>query len=121
MELSELIQSIDIVEYISQFIELEQRGEEWWGLSCFKNEKTPSFSVRREPPCFYDYSSGIGGNVFTFVRYYHHCSASAAVEILRKYVGFSGEIAAPQKKMAATMVCRRYQPPKTAEKTNQIR
>ena len=34
MELKELIQSIDIVEYISQFIDLTQKGEEWWGIGC---------------------------------------------------------------------------------------
>ena len=91
MELSELIQSIDIVAYISQFVELEQKGDEWWGLSCFKEEKTPSFSVRKEPPCFYDYSSGIGGNVFTFVRFYHRCSAAEAVDILKIGLISNGE------------------------------
>lgn len=52
MELDELIKSIDIVEYLSQFIELEQRGDEFWGLSPLKDEHTPSFSVRKEPPVF---------------------------------------------------------------------
>lgn len=31
MDLQELIENIDIVEYISQFIELEERGGEFWG------------------------------------------------------------------------------------------
>ena len=70
MELTEMLQQINIVEYISQYVDLEKRGDEWWGLSCFTNEKTPSFSVREDPPVFYDYSSGIGGNLYTFVRYY---------------------------------------------------
>ena len=87
MELSDLLESVDILEYISQFVELEQKGDEWWGLSCFREEKTPSFSVRKDPPVFFDYSSGIGGNVFTFVRYYNNCSAKEAVEILKKYYG----------------------------------
>ena len=87
MELSDLIESVDILEYISQFIELEQRGDEWWGLSCFREEKTPSFSVRTDPPVFFDYSSGIGGNVFTFIRYYNKCGAKEAVEILKRYAG----------------------------------
>ena len=54
MELEDLIQSIDIVEYISQFVDLEEKNNEWWGLSCFKEENTPSFSVREDPPVFYD-------------------------------------------------------------------
>lgn len=112
MDLSELIESIDIVEFISQFVDLEQKGDEWWGLSCFKDEKTPSFSVRQTPPCFYDYSSGIGGNVYTFVRYYYHCGSAEAVNILAQYAGVDGELETPKKKMAATNVCKKYKPPK---------
>lgn len=116
MELSELIESIDIVEFISQYIDLEQRGDEWWGLSCFKDEKTPSFSVRSSPPCFFDYSSGIGGNVFTFVKYYYKCSASEAVAILRKFAGDEDGTSKPSEKLVATQVCKRYQTPKLNQK-----
>ena len=116
MDLEELLQCIDIVEYISQFVDLEQRGDEWWGLSCFKDEKTPSFSVRRDPPVFYDYSSGIGGNTFTFTRYYFHCSHAEAIEKLKAYAGIDGEIASPKQKMSAISVCKRFQTPKRTEK-----
>ena len=116
MELSELIESIDILEYISQFVELEQKGDEWWGLSCFREEKTPSFSVRTDPPVFFDYSSGIGGNVFTFVRYYNNCGAKEAVEILKKYIGDDGEPVTPTKKMAATLTCKKFRKPKQTVK-----
>lgn len=116
MELDELIKSIDIVEFLSQFVELEPRGDEYWGLSCFKDEKTPSFSVRREPPCFFDYSSGIGGNVFTFVKFYYKCGAAEAIEKLKAYAGFTGDIAAPREKLAATIVCKRFQKPKALQK-----
>ena len=61
MDLEELIDSIDIVEYISQFVELEEKNGEYWGLSPFSDEKTPSFSVRSENNTFYCFSSGIGG------------------------------------------------------------
>lgn len=116
MELSDLIESIDILEYISQFVELEQRGDEWWGLSCFREENTPSFSVRTNPPVFFDYSSGIGGNVFTFVRYYNNCGAKEAVEILKKYAGIDGETVAPKEKMAATITCKKFRKPKQTVK-----
>lgn len=116
VELKDLIESIDIVEYISQYVSLTQKGEEWWGLSCFKEEKTASFSVRQNPPRFYDYSSGIGGNVYTFVRYYNKCSPSEAVEILRRYAGIEGETVSPAGKLAATLVCKKYQPKDHKEK-----
>lgn len=118
MELTDLIESINIVEFISQFVELEQKDGEWWGLSCFKDEKTPSFSVRETPPCFFDYSSGIGGNVFTFVRYYYHCGAAEAIDILKKYAGVDGKLAATREKMAATLVCKRFQTPKMPKKAS---
>lgn len=113
MELKELIESINIVDFISQFIELQEKNGEWWGLSCFKSEKTPSFSVREKPPVFFDYSSGIGGNVYTFVKHYYKCSSKEAVDILKKYLGFNGEFEAPKEKMAATMVCKRFKQSKS--------
>lgn len=111
MELEQLIQSVNIVEYISQFVELTQKGDEYWGLSCFKDEKTPSFSVRSDPPVFYDYSSGIGGNVFTFTKYYNKCSGDEAIDILKKYIGYDGTIVAPTNKLLATSVCKKYSIP----------
>lgn len=108
MDLKDLIDQIDIVEYISQYIDLEQRGEEWWGLSCFKDERTPSFSIRRDPPFFYDYSSGIGGNIYTFVRKYFNCSTIEAVNILKNYLGYDGEVTIPKGKLDSIGVMKRY-------------
>lgn len=111
MQLSDLIQSIDIVEYISQFVDLEEKNGEFWGLSPFTSENTPSFSVRREEGNFFDFSSGIGGNVFTFVRYYNKCSAKTAVDILKEYVGYSGEIVQRKDgRLSATSICNKFKP-----------
>lgn len=116
MDLEELIHSIDIVEYIGQFVDLEQKGQEFWSLSPFKSEKTPSFSVRRDPPFFYDFSSGASGNVYHFVKRYFNCTGREAVDILKAYAGVDGEIEAPAEKMEATKVAKRFLPPKTTQK-----
>lgn len=108
VDLEELIDSIDIVEYISQFVELEEKNGEYWGLSPFSDEKTPSFSVRRENNTFYCFSSGIGGNVFTFTKFYYQCDANKAVDILKKYAGCDGAEFVPRRRMAATTACRKY-------------
>ena len=113
MELQDLIQSVNIVDYISQFVDLEQRGDEWWGLSCFKSEKTPSFSVREDPPVFYDYSSGIGGNVFTFIRYYFKCSKQEAAKRLMEYAGIDSSKDIGTHRLAATAICKRFAKPKS--------
>ena len=118
MELSEILASIDIVEYISQFVELEQKGDEWWGISPFTYppENTPSFSVRRESGTFFDFSSGVGGNTYTFIRFYFKCSRREAVEKLKEYAGYDGKIMIRTEKMTATKVCQKYSPPKKHEK-----
>ena len=81
MELSDLIESIDILDYISQYTEFTEKNGEYWALSPFKDEDTPSFSVRKETNSFYDFSSGIGGNVLTFVRYYDKCGYAEAEKV----------------------------------------
>ena len=116
MELTELVQSIDIVEFISQYVELVPKNDEFWGLSPFKEEKTPSFSVRREIGQWYDFSSGQGGNVYHFAQRYFKCSSHDAVEILKKYAGFDGEVVVPEKKLASTMVFKRFLEKKQSSK-----
>lgn len=120
MELEELIESIDIVDFLSQFVELEEKNGEYWALSPFKDENTPSFSVRRETNSFYDFSSGIGGNVFTFVKHYNKCTAKEAIEMLKKYAGFDGEKMIIRKKLSATNVCKKFKPPKQVKKASAI-
>lgn len=97
-------------------MELEEKNGEFWGLSPFKDEKTPSFSIRRETNSFYDFSSGIGGNVFTFVKYYNKCSARTAIEILKSYAGYKGVSLSPKQRLAATAVCKRFKPPQRHKK-----
>lgn len=108
------------MDFLSQFVELEEKNGEWWGLSCFKEEKTPSFSVRSEPPVFFDYSSGIGGNVYTFVRRYYKCSSREAVDILKDYAGYDGKIFIPREKMSATITCKKFAKPQTTRKESKV-
>ncbi len=119
MELDELIQSIDIVDFISQTVELEQKGEEWWGISPFTYppENTPSFSVRKDPPFYYDFSSGKGGNVYQFVRDTKRCNPVQAVNELKRYAGIGDDVPVSTiSKMAATIDCKRFMRKKPAEK-----
>ena len=111
MELSDLISSIDILDYISQYTDFEEKNGEYWALSPLKEEKTPSFSVRRETNSFYDFSSGIGGNVLTFVRYYHNCGYQKAIQILKEYAGVHGEVR-PRRRMAALEVAKKFAKPR---------
>ena len=116
--MEELIRGIDIVEYISQFVELERRGDEWWGLSPFKDEKTPSFSVRQSPPFWYDYSSGGGGNLYSFVKRYFNCSGYETVKKLQEYAGVDDKTMLSKQKLDATQAFRMFAPPKNTLKAS---
>lgn len=116
MELSELIESVDILEYVSQYTEFTEKNGEYWALSPFKDEKTPSFSIRKETNSFYDFSSGIGGNLLTFIRYYDKCGYAEAIEKIKKYSGTDGSVIS-RKKLTAVEVAKRFSPPKKTQKS----
>ena len=116
MELSELIESVDILDYISQFTDFTEKNGEYWALSPLKEENTPSFSVRKEENAFYDFSSGVGGNVLTFTRYYYKCGYAEAIEKLKAFAGMDGEIAS-RRKLSVVEVAKRFSKPKKAQKS----
>ena len=61
-------ESIDVVEFIGQYVSLKRRGGEFVGLCPFHQEKTPSFSVSPSKQIFKCFGCGAGGDVFTFVQ-----------------------------------------------------
>lgn len=67
----ELIEEIrinnDIVDVVSEYVKLEKRGKNYFGLCPFHREKTPSFSVEATKQIFYCFGCGKGGNVFQFI------------------------------------------------------
>jgi len=125
MEISELIDAVDIVDFLSQYTELEEKGGEWWGISPLSDppEKTPSFSVRREEKKFYCFSTGIGGSVITFLKFYYHISTSQAVKMLTDYLGLDeSEITASRcRKLNATQVANRFRAPVVTQKESKTK
>ena len=57
----------DIVDVISQYVDLKQRGPNFFGLCPFHNENTPSFSVAPQKQIYYCFGCHSGGNVFSFL------------------------------------------------------
>lgn len=118
MELSELIESVDLLEYVSQYAEFEEKGGEFWCLSPLQEENTPSFSIRRETNTFYDFSSGKGGNILNFIRYYHKCGFEEAKQRLIQYAGCDGNVTV-SRKLAAVEIAKRYRTRKKQNKPSQ--
>ncbi len=85
-EIQKLIDNLDIVEVISEYVNLKKSGSGYMGLSPFKEERTPSFSVSPVKNMFYDFSSGIGGNVIKFYQLINDINFPQAVkELSQKY------------------------------------
>lgn len=59
--------NVDIVEIVSQYVQLRKSGKNYFGLCPFHEEKTPSFSVAPEKQIFHCFSCHRGGNVFKFI------------------------------------------------------
>lgn len=110
MDVSDIMEAVDIVEYISQFCELEQRGDgEYWGCSPLREENTPSFSVNPEKSRFYDFSSGQGGNILDFIKAYNKVDFLQALDILKKYANITEDIEGPQvRRLLATSIAKKY-------------
>ena len=77
----------DIVQVISEYVPLTQRGSTWWGCCPFHSEKTPSFSVKQDSNLFYCFGCHKGGNVISFIREMEKVNFPEAVEILAKKAG----------------------------------
>lgn len=57
----------DIVDVVSESVQLKKTGHHFMGLCPFHSEKTPSFSVNPLRSIFHCFGCGVGGNVFSFV------------------------------------------------------
>jgi DNA primase len=65
--LDELRSRISVSTVVGRRAELRRAGCEWRGLSPFNKERTPSFFVNDQKQFWHDFSSGKGGDIFTFV------------------------------------------------------
>lgn len=74
----------DIVEVIGEFVSLKKSGQNFRGLSPFKNEKTPSFFVSPSKGIFKCFSTGKGGSVVTFLMEHEKLSYPEALQYLAK-------------------------------------
>lgn len=85
-EIEKFIEALDIVEVISEYVNLKKVGSNYKGLSPFKDERTPSFVVSPVKGIFKDFSTGIGGNAVSFYMKINDLSFIEAVEELaQKY------------------------------------
>lgn len=59
--------SVDIVDVISEYVQLKKQGRNYFGLCPFHGESTPSFSVSPEKQIYHCFGCGAGGNAISFL------------------------------------------------------
>ena len=88
MEAKEEIRSrLNIEDVIGEYVQLKRAGRNFKGLSPFSQEKSPSFMVSPDKHIWHDFSSGKGGDVFTFVMEMEGLEFRAAMELLARKAG----------------------------------
>ena len=99
----------DIVDVISQYVNLQKKGSQYFGLCPFHNEKTGSFSVSPQKQMYYCFGCGAGGNVFSFLMNYENMTFKEAIEELAPKCG----VTLPQREMT-------YQEKQRADKRSRL-
>ncbi|MGJ7921401.1 DNA primase [Neobacillus sp. LXY-4] len=66
-KINQIRQSVDIVDVISEYIQLKKHGRNYFGLCPFHGESTPSFSVSPDKQIYHCFGCKAGGNVFSFL------------------------------------------------------
>ena len=80
--IDEIRKSNDIVDIISQYINLKKSGRNFFGLCPFHSEKSPSFAVSPEKQIFHCFGCGVGGDVFHFLGKIENIGFKEAVRTL---------------------------------------
>src|SRR5919205_2047315 len=84
---SEVKSRLNIEDVVSEYVQLKRAGRNFKGLSPWTNEKTPSFMVSPEKQIWHDFSSGKGGDIFTFVMEMEGLDFRGALEQLARKAG----------------------------------
>ena len=66
-KVEEIYNAADVVEILGEYLQMKKRGSNYFALSPFSNEKTPSFAVSPTKNIWKDFSTGKGGNAVTFL------------------------------------------------------
>ena len=85
--LDEIKLRLKVSQVVGKTVQLKKRGKEFIGLSPFKNEKSPSFTVNDEKEFYHCFSSGEHGNIFDFLMKTKSVGFGEAVRTLAAEAG----------------------------------
>ena len=85
--LDEIKLRLKVSQVVGKSVQLKKRGKEFVGLSPFKNEKSPSFTVSDEKEFYHCFSTGEHGNIFDFLMKIKSLSFGESVKALAAEAG----------------------------------
>ena len=85
--LDEIKLRLKVSQVVGKTVQLKKRGKEFIGLSPFKNEKSPSFTVNDEKEFYHCFSSSEHGNIFDFLMKTKSIGFGEAVRTLAAEAG----------------------------------
>ena len=85
--LEEIKTRLKVSTVVSKYVSLKKRGKEYVGLSPFKNEKTPSFTVNDEKEFYHCFATSEHGNIFDFVMKTQNLRFGETVKYLANLAG----------------------------------
>jgi len=94
--LEEIKTRLKVSTVVSKTVNLKKRGKEFIGLSPFKTEKTPSFTVNDEKGFYHCFSSSEHGNIFDFVMKTQNLKFGETVKLLANLAGMKTYIFSKQ-------------------------
>jgi len=84
---AEVKSRITIEDVVGEYVQLKRAGRNFKGLSPWTNERTPSFIVSPEKQIWHDFSSGRGGDMFSFVMEMEGLDFRGTLEHLARKAG----------------------------------
>lgn len=89
---------LSIEDIVSEYVQLKRSGRNFKGLSPFTAEKSPSFMVSPEKQIWHDFSSGKGGDMFSFIMEVEGLDFRGSLELLARRAGIDLEEFQPKKR-----------------------
>ena len=87
--ISEIKNSVNIVDVIGEVVSLTRAGRNYIGLCPFHKEKTPSFNVIEDKQFFHCFGCGKSGDVYKFLEEYRQVSFLESVHLVAERAGIS--------------------------------
>lgn len=82
---------LSVEDVVGEYVELKRSGRNFKGLSPWTSEKSPSLMVSPDKQIWHDFSSGKGGNIFSFVMELEGLDFKGALELLARKAGIDLE------------------------------